>query len=359
VNTLDLYTSDRLNALRDRQDELADLAAEDLVRYPEWVPEINSWESLPETLPEKFPSSLLHYFTFFYQPPPPVDAVGIRQTQLFFEKNSSLVLSLLGFYSLPFTYAFADGAEVLVRSKRILENPGKRLAETALFVMECYRPDAFLVGTGVLAVIAKVRLIHALSRLFIRKYSPDWKPAWGKPINQEDMLATNLTFSLLVCRGMERSGVRVSPDEREGMLRYWGLIGYYLGIDPSFLPKSSKQAFELERLIRKRHLKASPAGKKLMQSLLSYYRQEMLRPELSPFLEAILAHYLGPEIGGVLGIRTTRPIPDRVFYILLSSGVFGLGKSPASFPLLYKQFLIGTKKSLGSEPRIALPSLSR
>lgn len=359
MNTLDLYTVDRMDALRERQDELADLAAEDLIRHPELVPVINSWERLPEVLPDAFPPSLIRYVAFFHQPPPEVDPIVIRQTQRFFEKNASLVLSLLGFYSLPFTYAFADGAEVLVRSKRILENPGKRLAETALFVMECYRPQAFIGETGVLAVIAKVRLIHALSRLFIRKYARDWNPAWGKPINQEDMLATNLTFSLLVCRGMERSGVRVSTSEREGMLRYWGLIGHYLGIDPAYLPENSKQAFELERLIRKRHLKASVAGKQLIQSLLGFYRQEMLRPELSPILEAMLAHYLGPEVGAVLGIRTNTPIPDRFFYFLLNSGLFGLGKSPSRYALLYKQFLIETKQSLGSEPRLSLPLLTR
>ncbi|MDN3689105.1 oxygenase MpaB family protein [Cyclobacterium jeungdonense] len=354
---MDLYTNGNLDQLRKRLDAPADAAAADLIQDPQLVSIINSWNIIPETIPETFPDTLRSFFQIFLQPPPLVDPHQIRRTQGFFEINAALILSLLGFYSLPYTYAFADGAEVLVRSKKILDNPGKRLSETALFVLECYRPDAFLGDKNVLLVLAKVRLIHALSRIFIDKYARDWNPGWGKPINQEDMLATNLTFSLLVSRGMERSGVSVSKEQRDGLLQYWALVGYYMGIDPAFLPHTSKEAFELERLIRKRHLKSSPAGKKLVKSLLRFYQQELIRPELAPFMEAILAFYMGGEMSQVLGIHKASLIPDWVFRSLSNSGLFSVGSGPSRFSLLYQQFVIQSKKSLGTAVSISLPSL--
>ncbi|WP_162344301.1 oxygenase MpaB family protein [Cyclobacterium salsum] len=357
MNKVDLYTSGNLDQLRKRQDAPADAAAADLIQDPQLVSVINSWDLIPETLPPAFPDSLKYFFNVFMLPPPVIDPHQIRQTQYFFEKNASLILSLLGFYSLPYTYAFADGAEVLVRSKKILDNPGKRLSETALFVLECYRPQAFLGENKVLLVLAKVRLIHALSRLFIEKYARDWNPEWGMPINQEDLLATNLTFSLLVSRGMERSGVSVSKEHREGLLQYWGLIGFYLGIDPAFLPHTSKEAFELERLIRKRHLKSSHAGKRLVQSLLHFYQQELIRPELAPFMEAIVAFYLGEELSQVLGLRKTALVPDWIFRNLSTSGLFSMGSSPSHYSLLYRQFIVQSEKSMGAPVSIALPPL--
>lgn len=354
---MDLYTSGNLNRLRDRQDEPAAIAAGCLVENPELIAVINSWEVLPEILPKSFPEPLARFFHFFQLPPPVVDKQQIRQTQQFFERNAPLILSLLGFYSLPYTYAFADGAEVLVRSKKILDDPGKRLSETALFVLECYRPQAFLGDQKVLLVLAKVRLIHALSRIFIEKYTRDWDAAWGKPINQEDMLATNLTFSLLVSRGMERSGVRISKKQREGLLQYWGLVGYYLGIDTDYIPHTNKEAFELERLIRKRHLKPSGAGEKLVRSLLHFYQQELVRPEFASFIEAVVAFYLGEEISQVLGIRKAKLVPDWVFRNLSTSGLFSMGSTPSHYSSLYRQFISQSEKSSGTPVSISLPSL--
>ena len=81
---------------------------------------------------------------------------------------------MLGFYSLPYCYAFADGAQVLVRSKRITDEVGMRLSETALFLLDCFVPGTFIHENKSLLTIAKVRLIHAFSRYFVSKYAKDW-----------------------------------------------------------------------------------------------------------------------------------------------------------------------------------------
>lgn len=355
VGKLDLYTDKHLNQLRNLGDGLADRAVEALLFEKELLSDINSWQEIPKRLPDNYPLAVKNYFEFFLKDHPHREASFIRDAQVFFEKHSSLILSLLGFYSLPYTYAFGDGAEVLVRSKKIVENPGERLAETTLFVLECYRPGAFSSDKKVLMVLAKVRLIHAMSRHFIKKYAGDWDQSWGLPINQEDLLSTNLTFSLLISRGMQKSNQSISSEERKMLLAYWGLVGYYLGIDTEFWPESNKEAFELEKIIRKRHLKKSTAGRLLLQSLLNFYRKNLFRPELSPFLENILQYYLGKEISSILELNASQKLPEFFLKNLNKFSPFSQIAGNSTFHSIYNAFLTNTHKALGVEVGINLP----
>ncbi|WP_439483939.1 oxygenase MpaB family protein [Cyclobacterium plantarum] len=355
MGKLDLYTDKHLNQLRHLEDGLADKAVCSLLLEKELLSGINSWQEIPDSLPDIFPPAVKNYFEFFLKDHPHKEAPFIREAQFFFEKYSSMILSLLGFYSLPYTYAFGDGAEVLVRSRKIVENPGERLAETALFVLECYRPGAFESDKRVLMVLAKVRLIHAMSRHFIKKHAVDWDQSWGQPINQEDLLSTNLTFSLLISRGIQKSNHSISSKEREMLLAYWGLVGHYLGVDTKFWPASNKEAFELEKIIRKRHLKKSIAGKVLLHSLLNFYRKNLFRPELSPFLENILQYYLGEEISRILELNASQKLPEFFLKNLNKFSPFSQSAGNSTFHSIYKEFLTNTQKALGVEVGINLP----
>lgn len=49
--------------------------------------------------------------------------------------------------------------------------------------------------------------------------------AWGVPINQEDMMVTQLAFTQVILLGLERMGVRASWEGMEDYLHMWKLIG--------------------------------------------------------------------------------------------------------------------------------------
>ncbi|AAZ19687.1 hypothetical protein Psyc_1839 [Psychrobacter arcticus 273-4] len=102
----------------------------------------------------------------------------------------------------------------------------------------------------------KVRQIHTLVRQNLLKgkakaangvisnadqhHLPDgsWNAAyWGVPINQTDMIATHLQFSLLIMRGLRLLGARISTEEAEGILHLWNLASYWMGVDLQRLPK--------------------------------------------------------------------------------------------------------------------------
>ena len=123
--------------------------------------------------------------------------------------------------------------------------------------------------TGVLAIGSEgwrqsiqVRQIHTIVRQNLLKgkltpanhsliknthHHPDgsWNSDyWGVPINQTDMIATHLQFSLLIMRGLRLLGARISREEAEGILHLWNLASYWMGVDLERLPKDETACWE-------------------------------------------------------------------------------------------------------------------
>lgn len=109
----------------------------------------------------------------------------------------------------------------------------------------------------------QVRQIHTLVRQNLLKgkgnaatgiiteadqhHNPDgsWNTAyWGVPINQTDMIATHLQFSLLIMRGLRLLGARISKEEAAGILHLWNLASYWMGVDLQRLPKNEAACWE-------------------------------------------------------------------------------------------------------------------
>ncbi|ERM83002.1 hypothetical protein P872_05145 [Rhodonellum psychrophilum GCM71 = DSM 17998] len=359
MGKLNLYTGEQFQALRQKGDPLADRVIADLIENPGLTTQINSWSEIPLELPESFPDSLVQFFSFFHQRPSFINNKRVKISQDYFEKEGNLYMAMLGFYSLPYSYAFADGAQVLVRSKRITEEAGKRLSETALFLLDTYRPGTFLTDDRALLSIAKVRLIHAFSRFFVRKYAKDWNDDWGIPVNQEDLIGTNLAFSLMVMRGMEKMNQFPGKEIHESVLHYWKIVGHYLGIEADVLPDTSKEAFELEKLIRKRHARSSEAGRILIQSLLNYYISVIPDPSMSKLTETLVAFFVGKEIAVVLGIKETVALPDNAVGLILKLNFLKQNGINSSYAKIRQIFLEQNKVQFGSPVALNIPAIKR
>jgi hypothetical protein len=360
VNKLKLYQNAELDKLRNQGDPLGDRNVRFLLDQPEWIDMINTWTDLPSQ--EKIcqlPGILSDYLKEFRIVPEWMEEKKIKLSQEFFEKEGNLYLSMLGFYSLPYCYAFADGAQVLVRSRRITEDIGMRLAETALFLLESFRPGTFLGNEKALLTFAKIRLIHAFSRLFVEKYSKDWNEAWGVPINQEDMLGTNLAFSLIVMRGMEKLGRYPGKELTEAVLHYWKMIGFYLGINISYWPEKVKEAFELEKIIRKRHLKISEAGHVLIQALLKYYTDSIDDPGLAGRAASLIAYFLGKQAAEALGLSSKAVLPKELYGILFDLSFFRQYGSVSSYEKTRRIFMEQSLLAFGRRPELQLPARKR
>jgi len=359
VNLLSQYSNSIFDELRLKQDHLADQAVQVLVSNPSLVKDINSWQSIPNIFPEDYPEKLQCFFEFFLKKEKEFTVEDYKLAQAYFEQHGDLYLAMLGFYSLPYCYAFADGAQVLVRSQKIMNQIGERLGETTRFVLDIFKPGAFTSQDAAFLTCAKVRLIHAYSRYFIRTYSKDWNIAFGEPINQEDLLGTNLAFSHIVLRGMYKIGKRPSPKEHIAILGYWKWIGELIGVETSLWPSSPKEAYELDRLIRKRQLKPSEAGKKLTRALLDFYEKNIPDPLLTSQLESILTFFLGKEASKAVAISSQIKISGDILGLILKGTgfkTFGTQKNHTAFKKnLDSQQLL----QFGRVLKIQLPEFNR
>ncbi|UJP64193.1 oxygenase MpaB family protein [Mongoliitalea daihaiensis] len=363
MEKLSYYTNSYLDGLRKKGDPIADQVVLELLANPSWAEAINSWNAIVPSSSElaKFSPLFQKFFEIYTQVSPSLDQKKIIRAQNFFDKQGNDYLSLLGLYSLPYCYAFADGAQVLVRSKRIMDEVGQRLLETALFLLDSFKPGTFLQVNESLLTLAKVRLIHAFSRYFVQTYAKDWQKEWGMPINQEDLIGTNLAFSVLVIRGLDKLGKFPGTETYEAILYYWKVIGEYLGLEVEHWPETAKEAFELERLIRKRHLRQSEAGLRLINSLIAYYEKSFQEPAMTASLRRMIAFFVGKEASDALQLPYSDQIPPFAYRVLLDwSFAMQRGSSaPITYANTRREFMSQSLVRMGAYPSLQVPVIKR
>ena len=157
---------------------------------------------------------------------------------------------VLGAGSIILGYASPGGNKPLVFSGRLQAQTARRLNETARFVQAVCRPGGMRRGGDGLHITVKVRLMHAEVRRMILA-SGRWDAAlWGAPINQHDMSATTLLFSLAVIEGTRVLGLDVEHEEAERYTQLWRYVGWVIGCDRELTPASTLSARQLADLIR-------------------------------------------------------------------------------------------------------------
>lgn len=156
---------------------------------------------------------------------------------------------VLGAMALPLAYASPGGNKPLVFSGRLTQQASRRLAETSRFVQAVCHPRGMHPGGDGFKITLKVRIMHAHVRRMILQ-SGRWDEAsWGAPINQHDMVATTLLFSIVLLEGLRRFGLVVSHAEAERYVQLWRYVGHLSGVDLELLPGSELEALSLAELI--------------------------------------------------------------------------------------------------------------
>ena len=294
------YPNKALDLARKTGDALADKTVKDLFESGFNPLSNDAYNKLifnHQPIPDEFPENLKEYFKEIksFQ----IDEKQAEKGSEFYVEHASAIMFCLGMLSLPYCYAAAEGAKVLSFSKRIYEQPEKRLTETAEFVFDVCSPEAFASqGKGFIS-IAKVRLMHAAIRYHLIN-SDKWSDELGTPVNQEDMAGTNLSFSLIAIRGLRRLGYTVTADQSQNYIRYWNMIGAMLGIQTEWLPESNQDAFVLEQKIKNRNFCNSKEGELLATNLQSYIKNQPL-PFTFP-TETMMAYLLGEDICQMIGL---------------------------------------------------------
>jgi hypothetical protein len=206
-------------------------------------------------------------------PPPQRHELGDRATlergQRFFSLYSPEILLALGSCSLPMTYAAGNGVQVIARTERLGTDPTGRLRNTARMVGEVMIPGSLEPGRAGWRSARKVRLVHAIARLEVQSMRDrPWNPAWGVPVNQEDMAGTLLSFSVAVLQAVRGLGARISRDEADAYVVAWSAVGRLLGLRPELLVGSEEEGRALFSRIAERQFRPTPEGRELAGILL-------------------------------------------------------------------------------------------
>ncbi len=280
----------------------------------------------------------------------------MQQGTAFFAVHATAIMNLLGLLSLPYCYAAADGAKVLDLSERIRNKPEHRLGETADFIWDVMAPDAFEPEGKAFVSILKVRLLHAAIRFYTQK-SGKWNEDWGLPVNQEDMAGTNLSFSLIVVRGLRKFGLTVEYQQQQAFMHLWNVIGFLLGVDERLLPETGKEALLLEEAIRIRNFKSSEHGQSLTRSLIQYFSTvDASFPQKETM--QLMRYLVGDDVADLLALPSQQAPNSTINFLKLISNfqLFGQGNPRFAYQ---KQHLAFKKNrsapAIKKMPRFNLP----
>jgi ER-bound oxygenase mpaB/B'/Rubber oxygenase, catalytic domain len=172
--------------------------------------------------------------------PPWVDTAQLQRGQKVFLRYlpaASISLyyrSLVAGFSIPKIAAVVQATAYLAPPSTP-EQVAYRIVDTGALVSSCMRDlDLWLPGAEAWNLCWYVRVLHAKVRrsLLRRTGTRTWNTTeYGIPINQEDMAATLLAFSLNTLKGIEFvSGVDISRAEQEDYIALWRYIGWLLGV---------------------------------------------------------------------------------------------------------------------------------
>ncbi|MHC8949397.1 oxygenase MpaB family protein [Sphingobacterium hungaricum] len=183
-------------------------------------------------------------FDSFTIEPDWVDFSRIRKGAELSRRAGISALIVLRDYCLMGGYESSAINKPLIYTGALKKGAVKRLTDTVEFWVQITKEDALRNHAEGFKQVMMTRMIHAYSRVNILQHS-DWDShKWGIPINQWDLLATQLGFSLVFLVGLRRMGFQPSEEEIDGLFHKWKYIGYLLGIPLELLPETEAEAIE-------------------------------------------------------------------------------------------------------------------
>lgn len=308
----------------------------------------------------EMPDEVEAYLQGMAEIPLPSPEASHRAQRVFAELGPE-ILMVLGFYSLPASYAAKKGVKVLARTARLVEGPLRRVLETTQMVVDVMTPGG-LERDGVgLNTLVKVRLMHAAVRyLLLHDPRANWDRALdGLPINQEDFAGTLTTFSTLIIEGLERMNVPMAPRDQLAWIECWGGIARLLGLREELIPTSIHESRRLKDKIQSRQIDPSPDGQELTVALVKMYDRIIPGTFIDGISSTLMRQFLPPEVADGLGV----PKANYTRYIVWGMRqAAGLGIFRNTMLARYRRFNLELIQAMltaergGQRPGFAIPT---
>ena len=154
-------------------------------------------------------------------------------------------LHVLRDVALMLGYQAAGINQTLIATGSLERGAQRRLAETTAWWIDCTSASGMARSGAGFKNTLQVRLIHALIRRNVQN-KPNWRTdIWGIPVNQADMLATQLGFSVIFLLGTRVLGVPLSKADGRAVMHLWRYIGWLMGVAECWLPKDEQDGRRL------------------------------------------------------------------------------------------------------------------
>lgn len=216
---------------------------------------------------------------------------------------------VLGLLSLPYGYASPGGNKPLAFSGRLTQQAPRRLTETGRFVQAVAMPGGVHRHADGFAITIKVRLMHAQVRRLLWDSGRWDESAWGEPINQHDMVATTMLFSVTVLDGLRKLGFRITKREADAYVQLWKYVGYLIGVELELLPTTEDEALSLGNLILATQAAPDEDSRALTQALISVGKTAAKTPaerrmaeRMAPVTRTISRALMGDALADGLGV---------------------------------------------------------
>jgi hypothetical protein len=297
--------------------------------------------------PEDLVPSIAEFLHTAGKLPSWADDQRMARGQSFFSQFGLHQFTALYLASLPSAYAAAKGVHVLWLTARLETDAERRLNETAQFLMDVTEPGAFDPGGAAIDRILHVRLMHAAVRWLIdhdprvnrpadadpgaAPAAPTWAASWGRPVNQEDLAGTMLTFTTVVFDAFRRGGVEFVEADAEDYFELWRVIGSLLGVADGILPADLAAGRALQDQIFRRQHAPSVVGSDLTATLLGLAKSRMPRP-LAALAPALVRRYIGNDVADMISVPPSGPARFVLAVMIAFTRVFTRARESDPFP---------------------------
>jgi ER-bound oxygenase mpaB/B'/Rubber oxygenase, catalytic domain len=125
--------------------------------------------------------------------------------------------------------------QTLVMTGALHSGAHRRVAETGTWWLACTDDGGMARGSDGFRLTLRVRLMHAVVRVRLSR-NPQWDMGkLGLPINQVDMQATYLAFSVVQLLALRMTGVMISPKQSDAVMHLWRYIGWLMGVEDDLM----------------------------------------------------------------------------------------------------------------------------
>ena len=297
-----------LDGMRHLADPLADQVITDILDLHDLETINRMMRSLvdnDEIVSEHMPAPVLKYLEQTSELPAWADMDAIKRGEKFFDLNWPIVVTCLFCASLPRAYAAWRGAQVLYLTQRMTDHVQRRIFETAQFILDVMAPGGLSPGGKGIRSAQKVRLMHAGIRHYIEnvpRWKNQWHSNWGKPINQEDLAGTMLSFSTQILVAMDQFHIPMQREDQEAFLHAWKVAGHIIGVRPELMPADVDDAYALGMTIFNRQEGHSEAGVELTKALLDFMEQQTPGHFFKGFPATTIRTCIGDDVADLLAV---------------------------------------------------------